>query len=168
MASFGLACPVWASSKSDNHEKTEEESGDQLHLRGFGEDNAPENSSVMPVLVAPVVENGKRLHYIYIAYRLVSARIGHVERIDAQIPILHDAFMRDAYRHSVTVAGEPDRLNQEGITERFRRIGAEILGEDIITDVYFMRIDKENEYFIDQEVPKSKSKSAAKPSSGGH
>ncbi len=104
----------------------------------------PENSTVMPVLVAPVVIGGRRSHYIYISYRLVAHKAGQIRRIETKIPYLHDAFLRDVYRQNVVRIDNPNLLDQEEINRRFKKVVADVMHEDSLKEVHLIRMDKEH------------------------
>lgn len=128
----------------------------------------PQFSAVMPLLVVPVVVDGRQKHYLYIAYRLVVAKNNHVERIDANIPFLHDAIMRDVFRYGASMQPDGEELDPVATTARIKEMAEKVLESDIVIDVFYERVDKPGAPKPKPSMPQMMSSGKSKPASSGH
>lgn len=155
---------VLASSPSNDAPKPKK----QDHGQDEEERKLPAYSAVMPLLVVPVVKNGYREHYFYIAYRLVVTKNSHVERIDAKIPFLHDAIMRNAYKHGASMQPGGKEFDAAAMTVRIKEMAGKVLESDIVTDVFYERVDRPGAPKPPSHPFLVPSSGKSKPASSGH
>lgn len=125
----------------------------------------PPNSSNMPMLLVPVVLNGRKSHYIFISYRLVMHNELQVDAVNQKIAWIHDAFMRKLYKTDVADLENPDRPDIPKLEELLKTVANDVMHGNLVESVYFVNFMSEN------ETPQAQSRGRAskkRASSGGH
>ncbi len=158
---------AWASSDADVLGVKTDARGDDKGEPQPGDANyIPDNSSNMPMLLVPVMIDGKKSHYIFVSYRLVMHNELQVDRVNQKIAWLHDAFMRDVFTSNPVDPNNPHRLNEEYFNRRFREIAKDILHDDIVKSVYFTNVlSQKQPVSRERKMPRRVKESA---SSKGH
>lgn len=105
----------------------------------------PKASTNMPMLLVPVMVDGRRSHYIFVSYRLVMHNELQVDTVNQRIAWLHDRFIREVFTTNPVDPDNSNRLDRELIKRRFKEIGKEVLHDDLIKDVYFSSVHSEKE-----------------------
>lgn len=159
LVSLAMPVPTMAASKpKDTHGSDELNTGD-------GEDEIPENSIVMPMLLVPAIVDGRKSHYIFVSYRLVVENQLQVDRVNQRVAWLHDAIMRDVFKSNPISKENPNRVDRAVLEHRIKDICTHLLGDDIVQYLHFGNEMSEN----DPRIPPSRSsRKKKKASSGGH
>lgn len=143
----------------ENSEKTksdEPQPGDEGYV--------PPNSSNMPMLLVPVVLQGRMSHYIFISYRLVMHNELQVDAVNQNIAWIHDAFMRKLYKTDVADPNNPDRPDIPKLEAMLKSVANEVLHGDLVKSVYFVNFMSENE--TPQAAPRGGGRKKKAASSG--
>lgn len=91
----------------------------------------------MPVLVAPVTVNGRTYTYVYFNVILETGERDIAARLALKIPYLQDAFVREVFRRSIALDGDPKTVDGEGLKARLLARCAEIAGAGQVKDILF-------------------------------
>lgn len=108
-------------------------------------DYIPPNSTNMPMLLLPVVIEGRMSHYIFIGYRLVMNNELQVDTVNQEIAWIHDAFMRKLYKEDFSNHENWDRPDVPKLEAMLMRVANEILHDQLVKDVFFYSFRSELE-----------------------
>jgi hypothetical protein len=161
LVSLVLPVPTFASAKPK-----EKNSSDEL-TTGDMEDEIPDNSIVMPMLLVPAIVDGRKSHYIFVSYRLVVENQLQVDRVNQRVAWLHDAIMRDVFKSNPISKENPNRLDRKNLEGRIKDICKDILGDDIVQSLHFANVMSENDLRTPPPAPHRGPKRKT-GSSGGH
>lgn len=91
----------------------------------------------MPLLVAPVVSQGRLQGYIYLQIIIVTPDRGQAEKLALKIPYIQDAFVREVHRASITLNDDPKAIDGAGLKQRLRSKVEAIAGSGVVEDIQF-------------------------------
>lgn len=98
------------------------------------------NQIDMPFLVAPASQNGTLIGYHYMSFRLITPSAGDAAQVRTKLAFIQDAFVRDVYRSSVSLASAPDQVDKAAVHERLMAIVRRIAGARMVSDLVFVDI----------------------------
>ena len=88
----------------------------------------------MPSLTIPVIRGGAVARYIVLKVSLEVKDADVEEMVNARIPSLRDAYLRDLHGYFGTIPiGE--RLNVSPVKKRMKKVSRTILGKGVIQDI---------------------------------
>ena len=94
----------------------------------------------MPVIIAPMVVNGRLEHYAYITITLTPSSAGHIFDVRSRVPYLQDAFLREVNRASIVKASDHNAVDTEALKARLMARMKGILPPDAVSAFKFEKI----------------------------
>ena len=90
---------------------------------------APGTNVDLQYLMAPLTgEDGKLLGYAYISARLTASSDSDTLVVRDKMPFIQDALVRDINASTVTVAGDPQKVDVGGVENRFLADARKVVG----------------------------------------
>lgn len=97
----------------------------------------PGTSVEMPILVAPMVVDGKLIAYAYVSSTVVTTSPEAAIAVRAKTPFIQDAFIRDVNGPTIVQAGAPDKVDSEGLKARLLGDLRRVMGGGKVTAITF-------------------------------
>lgn len=101
---------------------------------------APGTTVEMPILVAPMTNDGKLTAYAYISSSLIATSTSAAINVRAKTPFIQDAFVRDVNGSSIVMPNQPDKLDSQHLQARLLADARRIVGPDIIAAIQFTQV----------------------------
>ncbi len=97
----------------------------------------PGTSVEMPILVAPMVVDGKLMAYAYVSSTVVTTSASAAIAVRAKTPFIQDAFIRDVNGKSIVQAQAPEKVDSEGLKARLLADVRRVVGADKVVAINF-------------------------------
>jgi hypothetical protein len=91
----------------------------------------------MPLLVAPLVAQGRLQGYVYLQIIVVTPSRGQAEQLSLKIPYLQDAFVREVHRQTIVRNDDPKAIDGAGLKERLLNTIEAVAGSGFVEDLLF-------------------------------
>ena len=94
----------------------------------------------LPVLIAPMVVNGRLEHYAYITIALTPSSADHIFEVRNRVPYLQDAFLREVNRGTIVRADNPNEVDTVALKARLVARMRAVLPPDWVSAFKFEKI----------------------------
>lgn len=96
---------------------------------------APGTNVDMPIVIAPILVDGKLTGYAYVQSRLTAATPTDALAVRDKIAFVLDAFVRDVNARPVTLPDNPGEVDQPGIAARMLADARRIMGASHVKSI---------------------------------
>ena len=94
----------------------------------------------MPVLIAPMVVNGRLEGYAYITISLTPSSAAHIFELRSKVPYLQDAFLREVNHGSIVKPGDPKAVDTDALKIRLMARMKGLVPPDWVSGFKFEKI----------------------------
>lgn len=101
---------------------------------------APGTTVEMPILIAPMVVEGRLNGYAYVSSSIVASSPAAAIDVRANVPFIQDAYVRDVNAASIVKAGTPDQLDSDGLVARLLADARRIVGTAKVAGVRLTQV----------------------------
>jgi hypothetical protein len=103
--------------------------------------NAKLGTSVeMPYLIAPLSSAEGLLAYAYVSCKIVGASQAAAIEIQAKVPFIQDAFVRDVNASSIGKPDDPIAVDRATLGPRLLALAKKVMGPGKVTDLKLMEV----------------------------
>lgn len=112
----------------------------QPALAGNADTPEPGTRVDMPILVAPMIVNGKLKAYAYISSTIVATSPSAAVAIRLKTPFLRDAFVRDVNGKPIVDPASPDKMQTKTVRARLLADARRVMGPGKVDRVIFTQV----------------------------
>jgi len=94
----------------------------------------------MPVIIAPMVVNGRLESYAYLTISLTPSSSAHIFELRSKVPYLQDAFLREVNRASIVKPDDPKAVDADALKARLVARLRAIVPPETVSDFKFEKI----------------------------
>ena len=94
----------------------------------------------MPYLIAPLSSGEGLLAYAYISCKIVGASQAAAMEIQAKVPFIQDAFVRDVNASSIGKPDDPMAVDRATLGPRLLALAKKVMGPGKVTDLKLMEV----------------------------
>ena len=94
----------------------------------------------MPYLIAPLSSGEGLLAYAYISCKIVGASQPAAMEIQAKVPFIQDAFVRDVNASSIGKPDDPMAVDRATLGPRLLALAKKVMGPGKVTDLKLMEV----------------------------
>jgi hypothetical protein len=102
--------------------------------------NAPPNQVEMPFLIAPADRDNTLVGFYYISFRVITPSSDFAAKVRDKLGFIQDAYVRDVYRKTVSMATDPTQVDRTALHERLLAIARRFAGARNVQDLVFLDI----------------------------
>ena len=121
----------------EEHEEEDEE--EHAEEGGHGSSAPKEQYLQMEILTLPVLRGNALNHHLHVEANLQTPDTRAAREIQANMPHLRDAIIRDFFRTPLTVA-RGTKVDDAVLKQRLLAVAKRVLGEDVVEDVLLVNI----------------------------
>jgi hypothetical protein len=114
--------------------------GGPAFAAGATKEVAPGTSVEMPILIAPMIVDGKLSGYAYVANTILTTSPNAAIDVRDKIPFIQDAFVRDVNGASIAKGGDPNTVDIDGLTARLLACVRRVVGTAKIAGVRLTQV----------------------------
>lgn len=100
----------------------------------------PGTSVEMPILVAPMVADGKLVSYAYISNTIVATSPAAAIDVRAHTPFIQDAYVRDMNATPLAAGDEAQSVDKNALAARLLAVASRIVGSGKVASVKLTQI----------------------------
>lgn len=100
----------------------------------------PGTSVEMPILVAPMVEDGKLVSYAYVSHTIVATSPAAAIDVRAHAPFIQDAYVRDMNAMPLATGDKAEPVDRKALAARLLAIAARVVGSGKVASVKLTQI----------------------------
>ena len=94
----------------------------------------------LPVLIAPMVVNGRLEGYAYLTISLTPSSAAHIFELRSKVPYLQDAFLREVNHGTIVKASDPKAVDTDALKARLMARMRAIVPPDWVSAFKFEKI----------------------------
>jgi hypothetical protein len=94
----------------------------------------------MPYLIAPLSSGEGLLAYAYVSCKIVGASQAAAMEIQAKVPFIQDAFVRDVNASSIGKPDDPMAVDRATLEPRLLALAKKVMGPGKVTDLKLMEV----------------------------
>ncbi|MBS0274537.1 MAG: hypothetical protein JSR55_09060 [Proteobacteria bacterium] len=94
----------------------------------------------MPYLIAPLSSGDSLLAYAYVSCKIVGASQAAAIEIQAKVPFIQDAFVRDVNASTIGKPGDPMAVDKATLEPRLLALAKKVMGPGKVVDLKLMEV----------------------------
>jgi hypothetical protein len=103
-------------------------------------DSKPGTSVEMPYLIAPLSSGESLLAYAYVSCKIVGASPAAMVEIQAKVPFIQDAFVRDVNASTIGKPDDPMAVDKATLEPRLLALAKKVMGPGKVVDLKLMEV----------------------------
>lgn len=103
-------------------------------------DAKPGTSVEMPYLIAPLSSGESLLAYAYVSCKIVGASQAAALQIQAKVPFIQDAFVRDVNASTIGKPDDPMAVDKAVLEPRLLALAKKVMGPGKVADLKLMEV----------------------------